>query len=503
MMIRDVLETFKLLLRVSGYAVRTAATGAEGLQLAEQYLPSLVLLDVGLPDLNGVEVCRRIKSDPKLTDVSVVLISGGALTPAHKAGGFDAGADGYLTKPVALNELLARIRAVLRLHDTTVALRASEQRYRQLVEILPDAVCLLDLESRFVAVNSQAARMLGCDGPGTFPGQSALTLAAQETRATFQAHLAKALETGGLEESEYLFVRRNGERFPVELSAAKSTDAQGRPAGLVLVAREITERKRVEEELRGFPRRIIEAQEAERKRVARELHDGVNQILASAKMRLRSLEAHLTSLDPAATETLARCDELLVRALEENRRIAYGLRPSDLDELGLAEACQNLCLELQSRTGLPVVCRVSIPAQRLPAAVELNLFRIVQEALANVERHAHATAVSVSLALQDGALALRIRDNGRGLQAVASTDKTKRRGIGLTNIRERTLALGGLVKSSPSQKRGWRSRCECRCSFKRRFQPSRRRSGSTGCWSRAAAASGAGRSGWPPSARSS
>lgn len=447
----DVLETFNLLLKVNGYAVRTASTGAKGLQLAQQCLPSLVLLDVGLPDIDGVEVCRRIKSDPKLTDVSVVLISGGAITSSHKAGGLDAGADEYLTKPVALNELLARIRAVLRLHDTTAALRASEQRYRRLVEILPDAVCLLDLESRFVALNSQAATMLGCVEPGTLQGQSALALVPREARETFKAQIARAFATGSLELSEYTLVRRNGECFPAELNAAVSTDAQGRPAGLVLVARDITERKRAEEELRRLPRRIIEAQEAERQRVARELHDGVNQILASAKMRLRMLEDRLTSLDPAAAEILARCDELLVRALEENRRIAYGLRPSDLDELGLAEACQNLCGELQSRTGLPVVCRVSIPAQRLPAAVELNLFRIVQEALTNVERHAHATAVSVSLALQDGALALRIRDNGCGLHPLASTAKAKRRGIGLTNIRERSMALGGTceIRSQP------------------------------------------------------
>ena len=97
--------------------------------------------------------------------------------------------------------------------------------------------------------------------------------------------------------------------------------------------------------------------------MARDLHDGVNQIIASAKMRLRKAEHSRGRINPAATQILARCYELLVQALEENRRIAHALRPSDLDELGLAEACRNLCEEFQQRTSLKaessIACRRS------------------------------------------------------------------------------------------------------------------------------------------------
>ena len=180
----------------------------------------------------------------------------------------------------------------------------------------------------------------------------------------------------------------------------------GRIVTWVGVVRDITERKRTEEELRQLSRRIIEAQEAERQRVARELHDSVNQVIASAKMRLRKVEA-CVALNPAAREILARCDELLVQALEENRRIAHNLRPTDLDALGLADACRNFCRQFQARTNLVVKTRLARFAQRCPPATELNLFRIVQEALNNVEKHARARTVRLRIAIQRGGLLLK------------------------------------------------------------------------------------------------
>ncbi len=431
----------------------TAPTGLEGLWLTRKWLPDLVLLDVQLPDLDGFEVCRQIKSDPALLDVFVIMLSGEATSPSQKAGGLDTGADEYLTKPLAAEELFARIRTAARLRHTTAALRASEQHYRRLVEILPDAVGLLDAQGRLAAVNPQAASMLGYAEASLLLGKSAFELAPPEEQERFRADLALALRTGVLQNVEYTLLRKDGRRFPVEISAAVSSEGLGQPSGLVVVVRDITERKRTEEELRRLPRRIIEAQEAERQRVARELHDGVNQIIASAKMRLRKVEDSVAAINPAATQALARCYELLVQALEENRRIAHALRPSDLDELGLAEACRNLCKDLEARSNLQVSCQITEPAKRLPPAVELNLFRIIQETLSNAEQHAHATAVSLQMTIQDGSLELSIRDNGRGFdpkRARASQDK--RRGIGLTNVRERAAALGGVceINSAPN-----------------------------------------------------
>jgi len=310
------LEVISKLLRSEGYEVATAPTGLEGLWLTRRWLPDLVLLDVQLPDLDGFEVCRQIKADPALLDVFVIMLSGQATSASEKAGGLDTGADEYLTKPIAAEELFARIRTAARLRHTTAALRASEQHYRRLVEILPDAVGLLDAQGRLTAANPQALSMLGYAEAGLLLGKSAFELAPPEEQERFRADLALALRTGVLQNVQYTLLRKDGRRFPVEISVAVPSEGRGQPSGLVVVVRDITERKRTEEELRRLPRRIIEAQEAERQRVARDLHDGVNQIIASAKMRLRKVESSIALINPAATQVLARCYELLVQALE-------------------------------------------------------------------------------------------------------------------------------------------------------------------------------------------
>ena len=272
----------------------------------------------------------------------------------------------------------------------------------------------------------------------------------------------------------------------------------GRFVSWVSVVQDITERKRAEEELRQLPRRIIEAQEAERLRVARELHDGVNQVIASVKMRLRKVESRVGTLNPAAREILARCDKLLVQALEENRRIAHDLRPSDLDELGLGGACRNFCQEFQARTNLAVKCSFARLHQRPPAGEELNLFRIVQEALTNVEKHAQARTVRLRLSFQRDSVVLRIQDDGRGFDPRRSS---RARGKGQASA-SRICASGpcpwgALARWCPRHKRDDHHRAHALCRmmepltlsadlalhdrFAERLPPNRPRSGS-GHW---------------------
>ena len=216
--------------------------------------------------------------------------------------------------------------------------------------------------------------------------------------------------------------------------------------GTVGIARNVTERKQVEDALRQLPRRIIEAQEAERLRVARDLHDGVNQVLASAKMRLGKVEERIAETNPAGAEILARCEKLLVQALEENRRIAHNLRPSDLDELGFATACRNFCREVETRGNLKLKLSIARMEHRLPPEVELNLFRIVQEAVNNVEKHANAKAVRLRMSRKGEWLVLTVQDDGRGFTRKSPRQpgsQRKRPGIGLTNMEERATSLGG------------------------------------------------------------
>jgi two-component system, NarL family, sensor kinase len=162
------------------------------------------------------------------------------------------------------------------------------------------------------------------------------------------------------------------------------------------------------------------------------------------KMRLSRVEESLPDLKPAAREILARCNRLLVKVLEENRRIAHNLRPTELDNLGLAAACSSFCSEIQLRTNLKFQCRLISSSQRLPSVVELNLFRIVQEAINNIEKYARAKSVRLQIRIQGDSVVLKIQDDGQGFDPRnLKVEKKMRHGLGLTNMRERALSLGG------------------------------------------------------------
>ena len=245
-----ILDVYSAVLRKEGYEVWQATTGQECLQVVRERRPDLVLLDVMLPDFNGMEVCRQIKADAALADVFVVLASGTATSAARKVDGLDVGADDYLTKPLAMAEFLARIRTIVRLRNTTAALRASEQQHRQLVEILPEAVGLIDLQGRFLALNPHGAEMFGYANSGEWTERSVFDLARTEDHERFRAELTATLQSGALRNAEYVLRRNRGGLFHVEVSAAMAADADGQPSGIVLVARDTTERKRAEKQIR-------------------------------------------------------------------------------------------------------------------------------------------------------------------------------------------------------------------------------------------------------------
>jgi PAS domain S-box-containing protein len=343
---------------------------------------------------------------------------------------------------------LARIRA-----------EQSARTNRQLLEktfgSIRAAVFIIDATATCVQdCNPSATRVFGYAREEMIGRSPALLHLDEATLKQFRGHLEAAVnKKEPVSEFELCMQRKDGTSFPTEHSVAPIWSEAGWIVSWVDLVRDNTERKRIEEDLRQLSGRIIEAQEAERQRVARELHDSVNQVIASAKMRLRKVEAFV-ALNPAARELLARCDELLVQALEENRRIAHDLRPTDLDELGLADACRNFCRQFQARTNLVVKTRLAQSTQRCPPATELNLFRIMQEALNNVEKHARARTIRVQIAFQRRGLMLRIQDDGRGFDPAASKAAKRRgEGIGLTNMRERAAILGGTceVESVPNE----------------------------------------------------
>jgi signal transduction histidine kinase len=191
---------------------------------------------------------------------------------------------------------------------------------------------------------------------------------------------------------------------------------------------------------RNAVRRVVEAQEVERARLARELHDETGQALTSILLGLKPLEDALA--DQPARLALAELRESVVSALQDVRRLAVELRPAVLDDFGLAPALERLTESFAEQTDIRIDFRSALGDMRLPSEVETALYRVVQESLTNIVKHAKADQVSVSLARKNATVAAVIEDNGAGFDS----RRVREEAIGLLGMRERLALLDGRLE---------------------------------------------------------
>ena len=328
------------------------------------------------------------------------------------------------------------------------AARESEQRYRTLLEHAPEAI-LVHQDGRWTFANRAALRLLRARHPAALLGRPVLDTVHPDYHDVVRRRIAAELATGEpaplLEEK---FVACDGTVLDVEVVGIPIA-LQGRPGGQVIV-RDVSERKRAAEVLRIseaeakrsrrrleiLSQRLLRAQETERRIIARELHDQIGQALTAVKLNLQSLQG-VGSLE----ESVA----IVEQAMQIVRSLSLELRPSVLDDLGLAAALRWYADRQARRAGLRVRVRTDLPAERLPFELETVCFRVVQEALTNVVRHARATRVEVDVA-PDGADALRlvVRDDGAGFDVAAVWGGVTADGcVGLDGMEERVRLLGG------------------------------------------------------------
>ena len=321
-------------------------------------------------------------------------------------------------------------------------LKGADQTYRALVENMNEGAATLN-RGVISFCNQHFARLARSPLERIFGTSIAGWIPSPEFRLSL-----KALQAGTRQRATLEAVLRaaDGEQVPILLSAGRFA-AEGQPA-VSLVITDITERKLAERARRDLSRRILNAEEAERQRVARDLHDGVNQLLSAARYRLGS-SSHRNPKSNG--ESLQQARALLERAIAEVRLIVRNLRPSELDDLGLAAALRSLAQEFQTRYGISVHCRCDL-SQRLPAEVEMTIYRIAQEALTNVIKHAQATRAAVSVGCFYNHAELTVNDNGRGLPKRLPSRQAS--GWGLKNMKERAGLLGGTFSVTGTRGKG-------------------------------------------------
>jgi len=348
-------------LREGGYRVVEARTGSDALSLARQD-PALITLDINLPDMDGFEVCRRLKADPATRDIPILHISASFVDAEHKVRGLEGGADAYLSEPISQQELLATVRALLRLRQ------AQKEAQRQ-------------------AADAEKARA--------------------ELKKTNESLENRVLE--------------------------RTAELEHRKA-----------------DVQELSRRLLKAQDDERRRVSRELHDSTGQLLVALKLNLSRLKSEFSQRNPEADRLLDDTSSMIEEMTRQVRTLSYLLHPPLLDEAGIASAVQWYVEGFGARSNIEVSLEFPPELGRLSQDLEITIFRLIQEALTNIHRHSGSKTASIRVVQLGNELRVEIADAGKGLGARLNGNRHVRFGVGILGMKERVSLLGGSLEISSS-----------------------------------------------------
>jgi PAS domain S-box-containing protein len=311
---------------------------------------------------------------------------------------------------------------------------------------------LIGPDGCIVRANREQSRMCGFDSPDELIGVHATRLVAPSCRDRSAEVLRRRLGGEDIPPVAYELLRNDGSTFLGETSATILRRPDGTVSGYVCSTVDTTESVRAEEQLRALSGHLVALREEDHTRMAREIHDELGQGLSALRLDLSWLARKL----PAGTDVLRRRAEASIALIDDliavGQRIVADLRPPILDDLGLVPAMEWFVQRFTEHSGIPTTLESgSMPAPLLSGPLAVVGYRIVQEALTNVARHAQARHATVRIAMDGGQLLLEVRDDGRGISQGGLDDP---HAYGLVGMRERAASQGGTVRITGAPGRG-------------------------------------------------
>ena len=423
----------EVILEKAGISFASAATGEEAIDRARQLNPMVILMDVVMPGMGGFAACQALKADPATREIPVIFVTANDDTESE-ARCFNAGGADFVRKPFAAVTLLARIRTQI---SVSADRRSLEGMFRDVIEYAPVVFLLTDESGNVVTTNALAQEYFRTSRSELLNSRLSRWIPAIDTR----------IELGKVplhaDQFELDCRRDDGSTFCADIIVGNLRSTR-QPMDLFIV-RNMEQQRLVMQELRDSRSRLRalrsineSARENERKRIAREVHDELGQVMTALRMDLSMLEMLHGDHVPKLRAKVQTMKELVDRAIAGVRHIASNLRPPALD-MGLGAAIEWLVSEFKRNRDTQVQLDLAGLDARVQEDRAMTIYRIVQESLNNIAKYADASRVEVSLRPVGDALTLDVRDNGVGFDVGALTG---RQSFGILGMRERALSIG-------------------------------------------------------------
>jgi PAS domain S-box-containing protein len=487
------LLSYEVMLGGLGENLIKAASAKEALEVLLKNDVAVVLMDVSMPELDGFQLAAMIRQHPRFQRTAIIFVSAVHLTDLDQLKGYEHGAVDYISVPVVAELLRAKVRVFADLHRKTKQLetvnRDLEQRVLERTEELAGkAELLLQLNMELVSKNQELDAIIHtapdiifsrkADGsrdyisdrfydftgasPGSANGFGWLDYVHPEDKQKAMAEWMRCVESGANYEVEYRLQSKDGAYRWFRARALPIRD-DGKILKWYGTCSDIHDSKLLEqsiresatqletmvdrrtEELRRLSVRLMTMQDQERRRLARDLHDGLGQELAVAKMVLDKMVLQKSAQPPE--EVWTEASSIVDRAIQQVRTMSHLLHPPLLDEVGLLSALSWYVEGLTKRSGIETSLDVR-PREfpRLAAEVETAVFRIVQEALTNVFRHSEANKVWITLSQRDGTIVVTVRDDGKGIGKRIVELQPDSVGVGIGGMKQRAKEFGGELR---------------------------------------------------------
>ena len=490
------LLSYEVILAQLGENLIKATSGREALEQLLKTDVAVVLMDVSMPELDGFELAEIIRQHPRFQKIAILFISAVHLSDLDRLKGYERGAVDYISVPVVPEVLRAKVSIFVDLHRKTRQLEKLNEELEERVEDRTQELArraeALELVNNELTRRSQEMAALIKTAPATIYSSDpdGLKYYISESFFDYTGMSASAVEGLGWlatihpddvanTEQRWLECMRSGENFECEFRQRGKTgeyrwvrsraipirNDNGAIVRWYGASSDIHDSKLLEEsmrnnaaelermveertnELRRLSSRLLTMQDEERRRVAREIHDGLGQELVAAKMLLDA-NFHRRSKVPRE-EVITQASDLLDRVLQQVRSISHLLHPPMLDQIGLFPAIRWYIEGLKSRSGIETFLDVQPPDfPRMTADVETGVFRILQEALTNVFRHSEAKCCWITIADHEGTIHIQVRDNGKGVRPEIADLRPGSVGVGIGGMVQRARELGGDLQIS-------------------------------------------------------